>query len=58
MTQRVHQIRGQDGVRPRPEERPVLGKCSFPVWAAIDPARHIRICGNPIESGVPAGEAK
>ncbi|MFZ0169303.1 MAG: hypothetical protein WAL64_07755 [Candidatus Dormiibacterota bacterium] len=58
MTQRVHQIRGQDGIRPKREARPASGKCNFPLWAAIDPARHVRICGNPLESGVQAGETR
>jgi hypothetical protein len=58
MTHQVHQIHGQHGMRPKREERPALGKCSFPLWAAIDPARHKRICGNPFETGTPAVETK
>jgi hypothetical protein len=58
MTHQVHQVRGQDGSQPKRKERPAGGKCNFPIWAALDPARHIRICGNPFEIGAPAGETK
>jgi predicted ABC-class ATPase len=54
MTRQVHQIRGQDGKRPKREDRQASGKCNFPFWDAIDPARHVRICGNPFETAVPA----
>jgi hypothetical protein len=58
MTHRIQQIRGQDGLQPKHEEWSASGQCSFPLWAAIDPARLIRICGNPLESGVQAGETR
>ena len=58
MTQRVHQIRRQDGSQPNLNEPPTFGKCNVPIWAAIDPARHIRICGNPVEKVIPAEVAQ
>jgi hypothetical protein len=58
MTHQVHQVRGQDGSQPKRKERAAAGKCNFPIWAALDPARHIRICGNAFESDMPAGETK
>jgi len=58
MTHQVQTFVGKVGVRPeRPDPQGDEG-CSFPYWAMIDPGRDIRICGNPIESGVPAGETK
>ncbi|HUY25517.1 MAG TPA: hypothetical protein VMV09_09505 [Candidatus Saccharimonadales bacterium] len=58
MTHQVHQVRGQGGSQPKRKERPAPGKCNFPIWTAIDSARHIRICGNRLETGAPAGEAR
>jgi len=58
MTHRVQQIPKGRGGWPEGGVRPASGKCTFPIWAAIDPARHIRICERPVETGVPTGETK
>lgn len=42
----------------RVQEREATGQCNFPIWAALNPALHIRICGNLLESGVPVEETK
>jgi hypothetical protein len=55
---RIRRIRVQEGPPSSRWERPASGKCNFPLWAAIDTAGHIRICGNPLEAAIPAEVAK
>ncbi|MGH7641709.1 MAG: hypothetical protein ACRENX_01600 [Candidatus Dormibacteria bacterium] len=48
MSDRVHPNRSEEDWRRPTAERADPGGCGFPLWAAIDRGKHIRICGNPL----------
>ncbi len=52
------QLLGAEATSVRVQGTRGIGECNFPIWAAIDPGRHIRICGNPVETRVPAEETR
>ncbi len=58
MTDRVLQVEVQGRQGSERRDPPSSGRCGFPVWAAIDRGRHIRICERPVEASMAAGESR